>query len=132
MSVLSLQNSIIYGPVRSRRLGASLGVNLLPRARKFCSFDCVYCQYGWTERHALEVSERKDLPTLDEVRRMCSQMLEAERQWLPQFGARSLRQAPAIFIPPDVSPVEVPLDPALAIANRFGELAEREVAPQQA
>ncbi len=69
MSVLSLQNSIIYGPVRSRRLGASLGVNLLPRARKFCSFDCLYCQYGWTERHGLDLSERNDLPSLDDVRR---------------------------------------------------------------
>ena len=44
-----LQTKIIYGPVTSRRLGRSLGVNLLPTEQKVCSFDCLYCQYGFTE-----------------------------------------------------------------------------------
>jgi wyosine [tRNA(Phe)-imidazoG37] synthetase (radical SAM superfamily) len=39
---------ITYGPVRSRRLGASLGVNLLPLGAKVCNMNCAYCQYGWT------------------------------------------------------------------------------------
>lgn len=39
---------IIYGPVNSRRLGASLGINLLPTATKRCTFDCAYCHFGWT------------------------------------------------------------------------------------
>jgi wyosine [tRNA(Phe)-imidazoG37] synthetase (radical SAM superfamily) len=39
---------IVYGPVRSRRLGMSLGVNLLPAGTKVCNMNCVYCQYGWT------------------------------------------------------------------------------------
>jgi len=67
MSVLSLQKSVIYGPVRSRRLGASLGVNLLPSARKFCSYNCVYCQYGWTDRHGLEIQEGAELPSVADV-----------------------------------------------------------------
>jgi wyosine [tRNA(Phe)-imidazoG37] synthetase (radical SAM superfamily) len=46
MSVLELQRDVIYGPVNSRRLGRSLGINLLPASRKVCTFDCVYCQYG--------------------------------------------------------------------------------------
>jgi wyosine [tRNA(Phe)-imidazoG37] synthetase (radical SAM superfamily) len=46
MSVLELQKDVIYGPINSRRLGRSLGINLLPAARKVCTFDCVYCQYG--------------------------------------------------------------------------------------
>lgn len=46
--LLSLKGGITYGPVHSRRLGRSLGINLLPRGRKVCPFDCVYCQYGWT------------------------------------------------------------------------------------
>lgn len=46
MSVLELQRGVIYGPVNSRRLGRSLGINLLPASRKVCTFDCVYCQYG--------------------------------------------------------------------------------------
>lgn len=44
-----LFDSIIFGPVRSRRLGVSLGINLLPPDGKICSFDCVYCECGWTD-----------------------------------------------------------------------------------
>lgn len=46
MSVLELQAGVTYGPINSRRLGRSLGINLLPTDRKVCTFDCVYCQYG--------------------------------------------------------------------------------------
>ncbi len=60
--------------------------------------------------------------TLREIRELASEMLEAQRAWLPQFEGRSIRPAPAISIPADVRPVEVPLDPALAVARRFGEL----------
>jgi len=49
MSVLELQRDVIYGPVNSRRLGRSLGINLLPANRKVCTFDCIYCQYGRAE-----------------------------------------------------------------------------------
>lgn len=45
---LPLLDRIVYGPVRSRRLGASLGINLLPAGMKICNMDCAYCQYGWT------------------------------------------------------------------------------------
>ncbi|WP_423129595.1 radical SAM protein [Gaoshiqia sp. Z1-71] len=45
-----LFDKIIFGPVKSRRLGVSLGVNLLPVDRKICSFDCIYCECGWTPR----------------------------------------------------------------------------------
>jgi alpha-galactosidase len=63
--------------------------------------------------------------TLEEVRRMTAEMLKAQRPWLPQFKGRKLRPTPIISIPRNVRPVDVPLDPALAIANRFGELASR-------
>jgi alpha-galactosidase len=65
--------------------------------------------------------------TLEEIRRMTGDLLEAEREWLPQFEGKRLRPTPHIEIPADVKPVEVPLDPALAIANRFGKLAEQKV-----
>jgi len=39
---------VCYGPVRSRRPGASLGINLLPSGMKICNMNCAYCQYGWT------------------------------------------------------------------------------------
>ena len=47
----SLYNNIIFGPIRSRRLGLSLGVNLLPIESKLCSFDCIYCECGWNDEH---------------------------------------------------------------------------------
>lgn len=43
-----LFDEIIFGPVKSRRLGVSLGINLLPTERKFCNFNCIYCECGWT------------------------------------------------------------------------------------
>jgi wyosine [tRNA(Phe)-imidazoG37] synthetase (radical SAM superfamily) len=45
---IPLQAGVVYGPVRSRRLGRSLGINVLPRGTKTCNFNCCYCQYGWT------------------------------------------------------------------------------------
>ena len=44
-----LFNEIIYGPIHSRRLGVSLGVNLMPVDHKLCSFNCVYCECGFNQ-----------------------------------------------------------------------------------
>jgi len=66
--LLELQKGIIYGPVHSRRLGISLGINLLPASAKACSFNCVYCQYGWTKFHMARVSKTDfALPSVEEV-----------------------------------------------------------------
>jgi wyosine [tRNA(Phe)-imidazoG37] synthetase (radical SAM superfamily) len=46
---MALHEGIVYGPVRSRRLGRSLGINLTPAHLKLCTFNCSYCQYGWSE-----------------------------------------------------------------------------------
>lgn len=64
--------------------------------------------------------------TLAEIREMCSEMLEAQRAWLPQFVGKRIAPRPAISIPPQCRPVDVPLDPALAIGRRFGELVGQE------
>ncbi|MEI6431185.1 MAG: alpha-glucosidase/alpha-galactosidase, partial [bacterium] len=60
--------------------------------------------------------------TLKEIREMTAEMLEALRPYLPQFAGKSVRPTPTIFIPADVTPIDVPLDPALAIGKRFGTL----------
>ena len=60
---------------------------------------------------------------LQDIRAMVSEMLHAERRWLPQFEGKRLRHVPTISIPENVERAEVPLDPALAIANRFMKLA---------
>lgn len=51
MSSPNIFNSNIIGPIHSRRLGISLGVNLLPKDGKVCSFDCLYCECGWNRDH---------------------------------------------------------------------------------
>ena len=55
-----LWDDIVFGPIHSRRVGRSLGINLLPREAKVCSFDCVYCECGGLKRGAA----RHPLPTL--------------------------------------------------------------------
>lgn len=47
----SLFSDVIFGPIHSRRLGLSLGVNLLPTEAKLCNFDCIYCECGWNGDH---------------------------------------------------------------------------------
>ena len=63
--------------------------------------------------------------TLKEIRDMCGEMLEAEREWLPQFAGKKIRPAPTIVIPKNCKPAKVPLDPALAINQRFAKLIEQ-------
>jgi len=66
MAVRKIAEEIIYGPVSSRRLNKSLGINLLPPGKKLCNFNCVYCQYGLTDKYYVE-GERYDFPQLPEV-----------------------------------------------------------------
>ena len=58
-----LFTDIVYGPIHSRRLGVSLGMELMPLEHKLCTFNCVYCECGWNE----PVSHPK-LPTREEVK----------------------------------------------------------------
>ncbi|MBQ8463403.1 MAG: radical SAM protein [Prevotella sp.] len=70
--------SPIFGPVHSRRLGISLGINLLPADGKVCSFDCIYCECGFNEEHRPSLP----LPTPAEV----SQALEAKLRQMADEG----------------------------------------------
>ena len=42
-----MREEIVFGPIHSRRLGSSLGINVLPERGKLCNFDCIYCECGW-------------------------------------------------------------------------------------
>lgn len=65
---IPLKSGIVYGPVNSRRLGRSLGLNLSPVRYKLCSFNCVYCQYGWTDVTTLDAARyEKDFPIADYI-----------------------------------------------------------------
>ncbi|MDR3093853.1 MAG: radical SAM protein [Bacteroidales bacterium] len=59
----SLFNRIVFGPIHSRRLGVSLGVNLLPVENKYCNFNCIYCECGWTGHNSA-----LSLPSREKVR----------------------------------------------------------------
>jgi alpha-galactosidase len=63
--------------------------------------------------------------TLKEIRDMTSELLEAQRPWLPEFAGKSIRPTPTISIPKNMVAVDVPLDPALAIHKRFGTLVSQ-------
>lgn len=45
---------LVFGPIYSRRLGKSLGINLLPQTHKICTFNCVYCECGWNPENTVE------------------------------------------------------------------------------
>ena len=78
MPCIPLQGDIIYGPVLSRRLGRSLGINLMPIDYKLCSFDCIYCQYGCTDILTKE-PPLSELPYLDDVCRAVAKALRKPR-----------------------------------------------------
>lgn len=74
-----VKEDLIYGPLLSRRLGRSLGVNLLGTGAKLCSFNCGYCQCGWTEHPVLKAVEPiTDFPPGEKV----TDALEARLQQL--------------------------------------------------
>ena len=97
-------DGVIYGPVRSRRLGASLGINLLPAGTKVCNMDCAYCQYGWSRGIARHRGQGPGWPTPDAIITAVGARLEeaaARNEWIdrltiaghgeptlhPEFGA---------------------------------------------
>ncbi len=67
-----IREETVFGPIFSRRLGSSLGINLLPEKGKICNFDCIYCECGWNR------DGRDDtlLPTAEKVRTDLERMLQ--------------------------------------------------------
>ena len=67
-----IREETVFGPIFSRRLGTSLGINLLPQKGKICNFDCIYCECGWNK------DGRGDtvLPSAEKVRTDLRNMLE--------------------------------------------------------
>jgi len=72
-----LFDQLIFGPIQSRRLGLSLGVNLLPIDAKICSFDCIYCECGFNT-----TMQESPIPTRDQVR----ETLEAKLKEMKSEG----------------------------------------------
>ncbi len=70
MSILF--ETLVFGPIISRRLGKSLGVNLMPEVGKICSFDCIYCECGWNP----EGKFTNRLPKKEDYERMLEERLK--------------------------------------------------------
>ena len=69
-----LFGDIAYGPIHSRRLGVSLGMEIMPLEHKLCTFNCVYCECGWNER-----VDHPRLPSREAVRTALETKLQALR-----------------------------------------------------
>lgn len=67
-----LREETVFGPIFSRRLGSSLGINLLPEKGKICNFDCIYCECGWNR----DGRDDTILPTAEKVRTDLERMLQ--------------------------------------------------------
>lgn len=68
--------SPIFGPIHSRRLGISLGINLLPADGKSCTFDCIYCECGYNADHR----PHTPLPTREQVREALEKQLQSMKE----------------------------------------------------
>lgn len=103
-----LREKVVFGPVRSRRLGVSLGINLLPENGKLCNFDCVYCECGLNRDGRGDVR----IPSADEVG-------DALRSKLEEMNARG-EKADSISFTGDGEPTLNPAFPE--IIDRVTEL----------
>lgn len=70
-----IREETVFGPIRSRRLGSSLGINLLPQKGKICNFDCIYCECGWNR----DGMQDKTLPTAADVQSALEDKLRSLR-----------------------------------------------------
>lgn len=108
----ALFEDVIFGPVRSRRLGLSLGVNLLPVHAKLCTFDCIYCECGWNAEHrgSRRFNER------EVVREALSAKLQAmaEEGELPDVVTFAGNGEPTMH--PDFEQI---IDDTIALRDRF-------------
>lgn len=68
-----MREDLVFGPIYSRRLGASLGINLLPSKGKLCNFDCIYCECGWNK----DGRDDRRLPTALELKETLEEKLSS-------------------------------------------------------
>jgi len=108
---------IVFGPIHSRRLGSSLGVNLLPAHGKWCSFDCIYCECGWNGDGATD----KRLPLRQEVAQALEQKLSelALQSSLPDVITFSGNGEPTLHL--DFKHI---IEDTIALRNRYAPNAK--------
>lgn len=111
-----LFDKVIFGPVQSRRLGLSLGVNLLPTDNKLCNFNCIYCECGWGGK-----GFKPRFNSREEVRTLLTAKLEemAAEGWLPDVITFAGNGEPTMH--PEFEQV---IDDTLAIRDRLAPNAK--------
>lgn len=113
-----LFDNIIFGPVYSRRLGVSLGINLLPNNSKYCNFNCIYCECGWTE---LKKGERITLPNREELIKRLTGKLQLLKGTVNEPNTITFAGNGEPTIHPDFPGI---IDETIAIRNKFAPKAQ--------
>jgi wyosine [tRNA(Phe)-imidazoG37] synthetase (radical SAM superfamily) len=113
-----LFHDVIFGPVRSRRLGLSLGINLLPTHYKHCSFNCIYCECGWTK----PIPDMKlEFPSKKIVHQFLDQKLQelVIEEYLPDALTFAGNGEPTIH--PDFEAI---VDDTITLRNQYAPLSK--------
>ena len=108
-----LYNATVFGPVQSRRLGTSLGINLLPAGCKYCNFDCIYCECG----RNIELSEKNNrFPARNEIYAALEHKLSVIQQTglLPDAITFAGNGEPTVH--PDFAEI---IDDTVSLRNRY-------------
>ncbi|HLW06547.1 MAG TPA: radical SAM protein [Marinilabiliaceae bacterium] len=113
-----LFDKIIFGPVTSRRLGISLGINLLPTDRKLCSFDCIYCECGFNPDKNVAKAELPSSKIVKEKLKRTLQKMSNEEQ-LPDVITFAGNGEPTLH--PEFAEI---IDNTIELRNKFAPKAK--------
>ncbi|MDR1984590.1 MAG: radical SAM protein [Prevotellaceae bacterium] len=112
-----LFNEIVFGPIHSRRLGVSLGINLLPTGNKLCNFNCIYCECGWNTKG----DDKKRFNLRNDVKNALEEKLkslQAEEKY-PDSITFSGNGEPTMH--PEFAEI---VDDTIALRNKYAPLAK--------
>ena len=113
-----LFDNIVFGPVYSRRLGVSLGINLLPNNSKYCNFNCIYCECGWTE---IKKGEKIILPNREELKTKLTNKLKTLKGTVNEPDTITFAGNGEPTIHPDFSGI---IDDTIEIRKKFAPKAQ--------
>lgn len=108
-----LFHETVFGPVMSRRLGVSLGINLLPVDYKYCTFNCVYCECGWTHKND---QDSKGIPVRAEVKELLKEKLIELKKEGKALDAITFAGNGEPTIHPEFAEI---IDDTIALRNRY-------------
>ncbi len=107
-----MRETLVFGPIFSRRLGASLGINLLPEKGKLCNFDCIYCECGWNRDGRGDTR----LPSAEELRLALDAKLRACRDAGERIDSITFSGDGEPTLNPDFAPI---IDITLSLRDRL-------------